>query len=63
MNLFFENLNHLVLGIFQWLKFDHIFMSPYELQIYFIFNSFVPKAYVFESFIWVIIHLDFVGFF
>jgi hypothetical protein len=27
------------------------------------FNFFVPKTYVFESFTWVIIHMDFVGFF
>jgi hypothetical protein len=31
-------------------------------NFYFFFNFFVPKAYVFESFTWVIIHLDFVGF-
>ncbi len=27
------------------------------------FNFLVPKAYVFENFTWVIIHIDFVGFF
>jgi hypothetical protein len=31
-------------------------------KFYLFFNFFVPKAYVFESFTWVIIHLDFVGF-
>jgi hypothetical protein len=27
------------------LKFDHVFISPYELQFLFVFNFFVPKTY------------------
>jgi len=62
-NLFFENLNHLIeLRIFEWLKFDHIFINPYEFQFLFIFQIFCPKNIFFESFRWGIIPLDFVGF-
>jgi hypothetical protein len=32
-------------------------------NLFFIFNLFVPKSYDFKSFTWVIMHLDFVGFF
>jgi len=39
-NLFFENLNHLKLGNFEWLKFDHIFISLYEVQFLFVFQIF-----------------------
>jgi hypothetical protein len=50
---------------FEWLKFDHIFISPYELQFYFIlfFQKNCPKNIFFESFKWGIIFMDFVGFF
>jgi len=49
MNLFFENFNHLIVSDFEWFKFDHIFISPYELQFFFVFFFFwVPKAYVLE---------------
>jgi hypothetical protein len=62
-NLFFENFNHLIIRTFEWLKFDHIFISPYELQFLFIFQFLCPKSKFFERFtIWVIIYLDFVGF-
>jgi len=44
------------------LKFDYIFISSYELRFLFFFNFYIPKTYVFKSFTWVIIHLDFVGF-
>ncbi len=47
---------------FEWLKFDHIFISPYELQFLFVFQFLCPKKYVFESFRWGIILLDFMGF-
>jgi len=43
-------------------KFDHIFISPYELHFYFYFHFFGPKNIFFESFTWVIIHMVFVGF-
>jgi len=62
-NLFFENLNRLIArDFFEWLKFDHTFISLYELQFCMFFKHFVPKAYVFESFRWGIIFMDFVGF-
>jgi hypothetical protein len=62
-NLFLKTLTNEYLGTFEWLKFDHIFISSYEVQFfYFFFNFLVPKTYVFESFTWVIILLDFVGF-
>jgi hypothetical protein len=39
-------------------KFDHIFIRPYELQFLFFFGFFVPKTYFWKvlhgsSFIWV----------
>jgi hypothetical protein len=61
-HLLFRNLNRLIIKTFEWLKFDHIFISPYELQFLFVFNFFVSKAYVFENFTWAIIHMDYVGF-
>jgi hypothetical protein len=42
-NLLFENLNCLIIRTFEWLKFDRIFISPYELQFLFVFNFFVAK--------------------
>jgi len=56
-NLFFENFNFLIAR--EWLKFDHIFISPYELQFLFVFQIFCFKKYVFENFRW---GIDFVGF-
>jgi hypothetical protein len=41
----FENFNCLIIKTFEWLKFDHIFISSYELQFLFVFNFFVPKAF------------------
>jgi hypothetical protein len=38
-------------------KFDHIFISPYEFHFLFLFQFFCPKKYVFETFTWVIIHM------
>jgi hypothetical protein len=59
-NLFFENVK--CLRTFEWLKFDHIFISPYELQFLFVFQKNCPKSIFFESFTWAIIHMDFVSF-
>jgi hypothetical protein len=42
-------------------KLDHIFTNPYELQFLFVFQFLCPKSIFFESFIWGIIHMDFVG--
>jgi hypothetical protein len=50
------------LGTFEWLKFDHIFISPYELQFLFVFQFLCPKSIFFESFRSGIIPLDFLGF-
>jgi hypothetical protein len=61
-NILFEDFNHLIVRDFEWLKFDHIFISSYELQFLFVFQFFCPKSIFFESFTWVIIHIDFVGF-
>jgi hypothetical protein len=61
-NILFENLNHLIVMTFEWFKFIHIFISPYELQFYLFFNFFVVRKYVFESFRWGIIFKNFVGF-
>ena len=58
----FENFNHLIIGNFEWLKFDHIFISPYELQFLFVFQFFCAKNIFFESSKWGIIFMDFVGF-
>jgi len=49
-NLLYENLNRLIVGTFEWLKFNHIFISPYELQFILFFNFLVGKKYVCESF-------------
>jgi hypothetical protein len=44
-------------------KFDHIFISLYELQFLFFFQFFCLKSIFFESLKWtIIIHMDFVGF-
>ncbi len=43
-NLFLENLNRLIARTFEWLKFDHIFISPYELQFFFVSQLFCPKT-------------------
>jgi hypothetical protein len=49
---------------FEWFKFDHIFISSHEFTNFILFfKFFVPKAYVFKSLTWVIIHMDSVGFF
>jgi hypothetical protein len=50
MNLFFENFNHLIVSDFEWFKFDHIFISPYELQFFFVFFFFGPKNICFGTF-------------
>jgi hypothetical protein len=44
-------------------KFDHVFISPYALQFLFVFQFLCPKNICFESFTWVIIHMNFVSFF
>jgi hypothetical protein len=49
-NLFFEKFNFLIAR--EWLKFDHIFISTYELQFLFVFLIFCLKKYVFENFRW-----------
>ncbi len=60
-NLFFENFNSLITR--EWLKFDHIFISPYELQFLFDFQNFSIKKYVFENFKWGINFYRLCGFF
>jgi hypothetical protein len=63
MNLFFENLNHLIeLGTFEWLKFDNICISPFEFQFLFVVQKNCRKIIFFESFKWGIIPFDLVGF-
>jgi hypothetical protein len=56
-NLFFEN----KLRTFEWLKLDHIFINPMSCNFCLFLKFFVPKAYAFESFIWGIFYMDFVG--
>jgi hypothetical protein len=63
MNLFFENFNRLIVKDFWMVRFDHVFISPYEVQFLFVSQIFCPKSICFESFTWVIIHMNFVGFF
>jgi hypothetical protein len=46
-NLFFENLNHLIAKDFEWLKFDHISISPYELQFFIFFQIFLSQKHFF----------------
>jgi hypothetical protein len=48
---------------FEWLKFDHIFISPYELQFFFVSQKNCPKSIFFESLKRGIILLDFMGVF
>ncbi len=57
---FFLNLNRLIIKDF-WI-FDHILISPYELQFFFVFEFLCPKSICFGSFRWGIIPLDFVNF-
>jgi hypothetical protein len=61
-NLFLENLNYLIIRDFWMLKIWPYFLNPDELQFLFVFQFLCPKKYVFESFTWVIIHVDFVAF-
>jgi len=55
-----KTLANIVLWNLKWLKFDLIFISPYELQIIIIFNFFVIKAFNYEISKRAIIHMDFV---
>jgi len=57
---FLENLNKHFCRNLKWLKIDLIFISPYELQIYFSFNFFVLKMFDYEMFKKAIIHIDFI---
>jgi hypothetical protein len=41
---FLKTLTVWYLAAFEWLKFDHIFISPYELQFLFVFQFFCPKS-------------------
>jgi hypothetical protein len=61
-NFLFEKINRLIAKDFWRLKFDHIFISPCELQKFFAFQFFCPKNIFFQSFKWGIIFMDFVGF-
>jgi hypothetical protein len=45
------------------IQFEHVFISPYELQFLFAFQKNLSQKYIFESFRWCIIPLDFVVFF
>ncbi len=62
MNLFFENLNHLIVKDFWMVQIWPYFHKSYELQFLFVFQFLYQKSIFFESFRWVIIHMDFVGF-
>jgi hypothetical protein len=62
MNILFENFNHLIVRDFWMVNFDHVFISPYELQFLFVFQFLCLKIICFESFTCVIIHMNFMGF-
>jgi hypothetical protein len=55
-----KTLANIFLWNLKWLKFDLIFISPYELQIIFSFNLFVLKVFDYEIFKMTIIHMDFI---
>jgi hypothetical protein len=61
-NIFFENLNRLIIKDFWMVKIWPYFLSSCELEFLFVFQFFCSKNIFFESFTWVIIHLHFVGF-
>jgi hypothetical protein len=63
LNLLFENLNSLIVSYFWMVKISPYFHKSIWVAILVcFFNFFVPKTYVFESFTWGIVHMDFVGF-
>jgi hypothetical protein len=49
-NLFFENLNHLIVTDFWMVKIWPYFIDLYELQFLFVFQNIYPKKYVFWKF-------------
>jgi hypothetical protein len=48
MTIFLKTLANCFLWNIEWLKFDLIFISPYELQIIFSFHFFVLKVFDYE---------------
>ncbi len=54
-----KNLANIALWNLKWLKFDLIFISPYELQLFF-FQFFVIKMFDYEIFKRAIIQMDFI---
>jgi hypothetical protein len=60
MNLLFENFNQLIIKNFWMVEIWAYFHKSIWIAIF--FNFFCPKKYVFESFTWVNMHLDFVSF-
>jgi len=62
MNLFFENLNHLIIMDFWMVQIWPYFHKSIWVAIFVCFSKLCPKSIFFESFKWVISHMDFVGF-
>jgi hypothetical protein len=62
-NLLFENIKHLIIKDFWMVKnWPYFHMSIWSCNFCLFLNFFVPQTNVFESFTWVIIHMDFVVF-
>ncbi len=55
-----KTLKNIFLWNLKWLKFELIFISPYELQIIFSFNFFILKVFDYEISKRAIIHMDFI---
>ncbi len=61
-NLFFENLNNLIIRDFWLVKIWPYFHKSIWVAILIFFQFFCSKIFLKKSFTWVIIHLNFVGF-
>ncbi len=61
-NLFFENLNYLIVRDFWMVKIWPYFHKSIWVAIFVCFSIFCPKSILFLNFIWGIIPLDFLGF-
>jgi len=62
-NLFFKNLDRLIIKDFWKVKIWPYFHKSIWIEIFVYFSTFLSQKHFFESFTWVIIHMDLVGFF
>ncbi len=61
-NIFFKNLDHLIIRDFWMVKIWSYFHKSMWVAIFVCFSIFLFQKHIFESFTWVVMHLNFVGF-